>query len=407
MNGKKKKLLFILLFVISLLIINQLSKRTTRHINYSNANIPDLTPNPTSLPTAIPTPTHEPKWLLQKKSPYSSVQTIFEFNRNGLNYIKRWKDYLIYSYYIGSNDNVGKNDKSLNIYRYNLTTEKGDILFHKVSKELAVESFQLIENTIFFHLGGYQQEGESYWIDLNYNFTIHKLAQEGTVEKIRNHYFLIKEEGDECWSRADFSLLNIKTKIITPIAKTQSGCLEGDEYLGINYQDQMLLAHHERDSMYLIPQGKYTNIIGISLSEPWQKNYLLNTVTMPNSIVAMKYSDEENKLLLLGDALYIYSFDTDELQKIVDLPTGWKNQDDRINITGWKRNIICLEKAKIGNTSPTGLWINRETKATSNNLASCPNEPKQEEKSDPQNIDELFKSLHLPPEYILIKTNQI
>jgi len=381
-------IIFFIIFFLSLLFI--LSK---------NINIGKNNENQLSVTALIPAITsnvsNEQKWKIIKFK-NGNAQTIFVFSSAGINEIVRWNDYLLY----GSIEDK----RDIKLYLYNIKTGETKIMFNQHSENLELGGFALINNTFFFTTSGYLQKGASYWIDF-IDLSIHKLAYEGKMERIKNRYFLIKEEGDSCWDKIDFYLIDIKTKAVTPAANTYSGCPSGDEYLGINNNDSMLLSYHISDGKMRWPPGYiYTNLIARPLTNPAQRSYLLAGSAMPPAINLVKYSMDEDRVLLLGNSIYAYSFNPNKLEEIASFPEEWIQQEDSPIIIGWKRNIVCVEKSDERNSHVQKIFIDLERKIVSKDTISCPHEFNDMSHSQyvEKSKQEVFKDLHLPPEYKLI-----
>lgn len=373
--------------------------------------IPPLSPTVEATPTQpFPTkviPTPEPKRLIKRVSS-EGAKVVFIFDKYEPNII-RWQNYLFYGYYHDPNKAYG----ALTIYRHNIKTGETQEIITRTNESLAVGQLTLIENTLFFTFVGYMAEGETYWIDLDSEHIPHKLAynDSGIVTQIKGRYYFIVSEGDSCWGKADYFLIDLNTKKLTPVAFTYTGCGGGDEYLGINNNDQMILANHIGATKYNYgwpPPNLYSSILFIPLSSPTDRKYIISPQTMPSDILLVKYSDKRDELLLVGDAVYIYSFSRDRLEKIIEFPKNWIEYKKNISFLGWSDTIVCISKPGSDIKKSIEFMIDLETRTLSNDVSQCPSDEERQERSTmkeqlEQKSKQVFQDLNLPSNYVLVK----
>ncbi len=354
-----------------------------------------------SAPTSVP----NMKWTLIKEGG-DKRELIYKFSEEQPGYIERWKNYLFYSYY-QDDGKIKNNEAGIVVYEYNMDTGNSKALFRQKAKGLTMSYLKITEDTLFFSMGAYQAKGQTYWIDLKSNHAPHKLGYDdnGEIEKIKNYYFLTHGWGDSCAASIDYNLIDMRTKNIRHLIKTAIGCAIGEESLGISNNGEMILAQHG-DNQKQISAFIYLNVSSISLKEPNQKKYILNSEQMPKNITTLKYSEEENELLLMGEALYLYSFDTNKLEKITNLPKEFIQQYlspfNLPHIDSWKKNIACIEKTNEEPYSINKLSVNLDTKQSSTDTSACP--PKVAEiRRTERTAQVAFKDLNLPPNYKLVQ----
>lgn len=351
-------------------------------------------------------PTADPyleQWFIKRKTP-EGEKIVYEFDRNGLNFITRWNDSLFYSYYFDK-DLGGDKGLQLTVYEYNLKTGKTTTLFTKTSVDLTIVSLKVLDNTLFFSLGAYLTPGEMYWINLSQGRSVQQLMYANEkgygipqVEKIRNNYFFITSEGDACSSVADYSLLDMQTKELTPVAQTNRGCGGGIEYLGIDSQNRMLLAPHTGGSE--ISMGRYTNVFAKTLQPQQQKHEVIAMQAMPENISFIKYRTETNSLFLFGDTVYEYAISSQKLRIIANLPTEWRGDGNGFYTVSFSGNIACVSKSKEGDSRALAYRIDLGSGVLSREDACSGNFESHEENTSRER-DLLFKSLDLSKEYSL------
>ncbi|MCL5073814.1 MAG: hypothetical protein M1308_23415, partial [Actinobacteria bacterium] len=180
---------------------------------------------------------------------------------------------------------------------------------------------QVIDNTLYFSLGGYLKDGVVFWLDLPPAKKPQKLisARNGSIAKLRNWYFVIGGEGDSCWSEQDFYLLDIKNKTVKKVTSAKYGCNQGEESLGLTNEGKMIMAYHgsNGDDPY---KGDYEYISTIDILNPENKKMIISRDKMPDKISWLLYSEDRNQLLLIGPAVYLYDVTGDLLNKITDSP---------------------------------------------------------------------------------------
>ena len=351
-----------------------------------------------------PTPALDSEYVLQRKTP-GGVKSIFIFERTGVQQIIRWKDLLLFTNQPDWSEKGGVNV----IYQHDIDSGNTSQLFQKQSK-LTLAGLNVIGNTLYFYLGDYLQDGESYWIDLNSSDkVVHKLIdRSGIVEEIRGRYFFISSEADACWNKEDFSLIDLQTKQLTPLAETQSGCREGEEYLGINKRDQMLLADQKGVVGYgdydWTESRPYTSIIIISLVSPFERTFLIPPESMPSGIVRIEYSEDSDSLLFVGDAIYLHTFSSGIFEKIIDLPKEWVEYKKYPSMLKWSDGDVCIQKSDERHINTITLLVNLETRKIVNDSSRCIQEPQTRSivgENDDEKAKKKFEDLQLPSSYSL------
>lgn len=402
---KSKKFIFLLAICLSSFILLTLTFifDTRNVINRSNSSTKDSKEN-FALSLTTPGPSRY-EYAIFRKSGNNNL-FVYGFDKSTFRYIVRWKNYIFYSYYIEHIDQKSGEILS-NVYAHNINTGETKIIFRQRNKKTSTIYLDVIDDTLFFSMGAYIVKGQIYWVDLNSNFLPHKLNYDdsGTISKINNNYFITHGWGDSCAGTMDYNLINIKTKVIKPVIKTAYGCSVGDEDLGINSKNEMYLAQHG-DNKKGIPAGMYLNVFKIPLTNPTDKTYVISSEEMPKDINIVKYSEQEKKIILIGEAIYVFDIEANSLRKIVNLPAELKNDNplsfyNRPILTAWNTNIVCMEKTSEQSQSAYKVLIDLNTAKTSLDTSLCPPEKKtQDYFSEPP--EKVFKNLKLPQNYVLI-----
>lgn len=252
------------------------------------------------------------------------------------NYLLQWNDWLFYN-------------RSTSIHGYNLTTGKSTVIYDislhtsdfKGKAPTGVSDMQVINNTLYFSLGGYLRSGGIFWLDLPFtdNLLPHKLIDSANAKIIQweNRSWILGGSGDACWGMTNFSLVDLSTKTVSHIAKSTTGCIEGEEYVGIDKKNRMILAFHTPDreggTVEKGTKGVYQYILAVPLANPEASEGIVAKQDMPQEITAVKYSKDMDKLYLLGNENYSYDLVTQVMTKVDTVPDEfpttfpqWKDQ---------------------------------------------------------------------------------
>lgn len=375
--------LTIVLGVILILIILGISYFV---FNLTKKGRPSSTPD-----TTQPRTEYKSKNLVLNKKTDNGSEVIFSFPESGDKRVIRWNDFLFYG-------SQGYGEK-VELFSHNLKTGETKTVYEEESRNRYISDLQAIDNTLFFSVGGYLAGGATYWINLPPTGKPQKLTDSanGRIEFMNNRYWLIGGEGDSCWGTTNYSLLNINTKRITPVATSNVGCTEGEEFIGIDKRERMLLSFHvsnlastpEQESL-----GIYKNIVAVPLTNPSVKTEVISKQEMPVGINTIKYSEQQDKLLLFGNAVYIYDFSTNKLNKVLDVPKDWLFAE----VQSWQDDLVCLTESK----NQKNIGVNLTTKQINENNSCVLNfspSPKPYKEIEEAQNRELIKKLDLPLNY--------
>lgn len=314
----------------------------------------------------------------------------------------RWNNYIFYG--SGYSDLGSGLTSKIEIFSHNLDIGETDLIFEldpgeKLSAD-EISDLQVISDTLFFSTGGYLRTGATYWVDLPATKTVNKLIEgpNGSINKIKGFYFVIQGEGDSCWGFRQYSLLDNITKIVTPIAKSHLGCSEGEEYIDIDKRDRMLMSFHTADYGGISEErgdGVYTYVTAIFLPNPTSKQIVISAENMPEDIRALKYSEDSDKLFLLGGTSYVFNFENSSLGEAVRIPEKWLTS----SISSWEGNTVCLENYSVREAAE----INLDTKKVIEGGSICQitpiPPPLSYEDTQRKKAEETIAALDLPPNY--------
>lgn len=352
---------------------------------------------PTTPSVTQPPQVYRSKNLVLKRKTDQGWDTLYTFPESGDQRIIRWNDMLFYG-------NSGYGSK-VELFSHDLQTGVTETVFEKETTRQYISDLQVIDKTLFFSIGGYLAGGATYWLNLPPSGTPKQLTESsnGKIEKMNNRYWIIGGEGDACWGVTNYSLIDLNTKIVTPVATSTSGCYEGEEYIDIDKRDRMLLSFHTPDfggSDGKPDEGIYQYVIAVPLSNPKAKAGVISKQDMPVGITDIKYFENKDSLILSGKGLYVFDFETNKLSKILDITDSWF----RSKIDSWTNNSICL--SKLNNDKTEVAEINTDTKQLNENASNCQIKPSPTPQSYQQTQDEgnqkLIKSLNLPSNYELV-----
>lgn len=275
-------------------------------------------------------PLKEKFWILKKINGETSNSVIIFLG----NHLEQWKDWIFYT------DNI---DGSIQIQGYNFQTEEIQTIYdlrkdtyfsERGHQPYTTSDMQIIDNTLYFSLGGYMAYGATFWISLPPTGQPQMLADgaNSRIVYLKNNYLLVSGEGDGCWSMSDYSLLDLPSKMATEIASSKSGCVEGEEYIDIDKLERMIMAFHTAGTEEgENGKGKYKYVVAIPLTNPSSIEEIITEENMPNNIGKIIYLENTNQLLLIGTENYLYDFSSKQITKtdmLIPSPTpGSKIQE--------------------------------------------------------------------------------
>jgi len=386
-----KLFLILLVFVFLNLILDnfisiKIEQRVQKYEGMDTATEPDLITNP------------DFRNLTLKKLNPQGEEKIFSIDKD-LPQPVQWKDFLFYPIESTNND-----VSEVKLMSYNLVSgETKTIYQEKPQKETFFLDIKIINDTLYFSFGGYMQKNSVYYLNLPPSSAPIEIAKgrNQTIELIRNNYFIVGGDGDSCGGFHDYSFLDIKSKKVIPIFSGVSGCIEGEEYLGIDSKNRLLFSYHT--VMYSDDEEKYPykNLGYVSIFNPNIKGDILGKEKFSDGISFIGYSEKLDKLLLvLKSKFLIYNSASDSIEKEIDIP----NNIDNFNIDYWDESCICLENY-IEEAKSEIVKFDIFTEKLISNDQFCQNKLNQEEISQKEkSIYDIYKKTdllkyNLPSEY--------
>lgn len=292
----------------------------------------------------IPTPTNKPpqkRWVLEKKANGES-KIIAEFCDDcprSSYFLEKWNDWI---FYIDTHE--------ITINGYNLNTGESKIIFDAIKEGYdlhstlvdSVSDLIVIDNTLFFSLGGYAAKGAVFSVDLPPKTKPKKLVNNSSSAFFsfwENRYWVIGSEADGLWNKIDYYLLDLESKKVNFVITREQGSCQGEKYIGIDKRDRMIFAGYEDKNTNNIefscgdddetPIYKY--IFGISLSIPPIKEGIIAKQNMPSNIGSIEYLENTDQLYLIGydDENYLYDFNSKSITKTdMPIPQDWYFGED-------------------------------------------------------------------------------
>ncbi len=297
--------------------------------SYSEISLNVFTTNtpPPTRPSYTPPP--QQYWYLQKIINDKTQTEITLCASCYGSYIIQWNEWLFFPTY----ENQSIQIKSYNLKTstietiFDVSTDDSELLEKKTGLPSEVTDMQIIENTLFFSLGGYLMPGGTYWVGLPVFSKPQKLTDSSNahIAYWKDRYWVIEGEGDSCWRWNRYSLLNPTSKKISPIASSKVGCQEGEEYIAIDIRNRMILSYHtpifDSDWWGDRDVGNYQYIIAVPLINPSEKEGVIAKQDMPKDITEVNYLKDSDQLLLTGTKNYVFDFATNTLTEIDQLPS--------------------------------------------------------------------------------------
>lgn len=376
----------ILLIIFSLIRIviyffkTSQARKTTKQIEI---NIP--------MPTLKVTPLPSPKKFVLKRKSKTEWEKLASFSLDLDKSIIRWNNLLFY--------NPGSK-----IFSHNLNTGTTNLLFEETNDSRYISDFQIIDDTLFFSVGGYLLEGATFALDLPPKEKPKQISENPNAKIIKRQgrYWLISGEGDACWMFQNYSLLEPKTKKVTHIATSDIGCYDGEQYLDIfDKRDRMVFAGFKKDRENPDSESQYLYLLAVPINNPKVKEGVISKQDMPAGITGISYFESKDSFLLTGQAFYSFDFSNNKLIKIMDIPENWR----RAGVDSWTNNLICLSKyISQNNDKKITAEINTDSKQLTENSPNCtfkPDPTPQKQSQDEKN-NEIIKSLNLPADYQMV-----
>jgi hypothetical protein len=258
-------------------------------------------------------------WHLEKNT-NGITKTVFIINPESGS-IVQWNNLIFYSVSLKDENNENYNQ----IHEFNLDTEADRIVFDQNTQKNfpnskgrpGLSQMKIINNTLYFWYSGYLANSGVFALPLpaTGEAKLVATADGPDVVYFKNHYWIYASDGDGCGGWASYYLLNINTNEATHVLDSSEGCFEGEQYIGIDANDRMIVSYNTGG-------GDYTYIYAIPLGEPSIKQGIIAKQDMPQGITKVTYLSDTNQIFLSGKNSFF-----------VDLSSNTMNQTNQIPAT--------------------------------------------------------------------------
>lgn len=292
-----------------------------------------------------------------------------------------------------------------------LTTGKISTPFHDDNEMLYIGLLRIIDGTLFFGTGGYMQSGGTYWMSLPPTGKPVKMLTSANSRIVEEwgHTWITSGEGDGCGGGGSHYLFDSKAKTAVHIADSAYGCMEGEELMGVDKEDRILVATHRQPTELSNDEfgdfAEYTEIKTAPLSDPQNFSTILKA-GMPKNIAYVVYLEKSNAFYMGSkDITYFYDLDRSKLSEISGIPNDWRH-------TTWftepSSGLLCLWRTPPSSDALLKLRIDLSESSVNPDTSPCTlsesdslrfNVTRQSE----DKIDSLIKTLDLPENYRLIR----
>ncbi|MEN9327305.1 MAG: hypothetical protein RI947_113 [Candidatus Parcubacteria bacterium] len=376
---------------------------------------------PSLYPTFTPTPTPTKDLWMLKKIEGDSDKDLAALPTDSIKSMVRWQDRLLYH-----------DSKSRTVRMINLTDGTNTLLFDAHDSGIqskasygdpkpAILSLKVIDNSLVISVwvqGKYFTiDGATYAMRLDKENKMRKIADyPGYPKQIRSRWFLVRTDGgDTCGGRETFATLDTDTATSTFIAETHMGCSKGEEFIGIDTMDRMIVAYDDGQTgpggPFFDGLATYKYILAIHLSDPSVKDGLVAEQEMPKGITSIKYDEATNQLLMVGKSVYLFDLTSNVKEKITDLPEDWNT----VWVDSHDGPHYCIVHPAQKPTDiqgdkryAKGGEINIVTKTFIEKSEVCPQEKIFGMSEPPQtapskSVEDIVQELQLPSRYVMVK----
>lgn len=177
-------------------------------------------------------------------------------------------------------------------------------------------------------------------------FGAHKIVYE------HGRYWLIGGVCTDYGCTTNYYLFNPKDKTTLKMIASEEGYSDGEEYIGVDQEDRMIIAYHENnlndtlDRNYSgIGDPLYKYIYALPIDNSNNKVNLLTKDKMPSNVHSIKLFPKSNKIILIGEEVNLFDLNSLNITKILSLPEEWILEGyHRTNIYNVVDNIFCISK---------------------------------------------------------------
>ena len=188
---------------------------------------------------------------------------------------------------------------------YSLHIPTGKISTHHVpttsEDELDFASFmELIHGKLYFGTSVYLRAKNLYVLD-NPSAAprlISDKAGAGVTKLNEEKYLFYNGEGDACWGYIQYYNFDFATEKLTPSASFESGCDDGDNYLGYDNDSDSLVGYSFKGAF---GDARANSIFSTSVDNPDQKSILFTSNMIPTGTSRVMYIPTHRLLILRTD----------------------------------------------------------------------------------------------------------
>ncbi|HRH23425.1 MAG TPA: hypothetical protein PK295_02240 [Candidatus Magasanikbacteria bacterium] len=239
----------------------------------------------------------------------------------------------------------------------------------------------IIGNGLFFaFVGDYLPAGKMYHVDLlDPLFNVEEIP-EGATGRIVNkwgYYWLYTSFGDGCCGGGSYTWFDPVSLNTGEVVSFSGNAFEGvDNFLGIINNEIIVMAYNQNKEIGVESTPIYSKVTVHALNKDQNVTTLFDTKNiLPNTTDV--FLDEENgKLYLIGDGVWVYDFGTKETIKYTPAKSlyGFHVKEflegDRVCLVNWETDRITKARA---------IWDMTDNSVEYSDIASC--ESKAEDES--------------------------
>lgn len=288
-----------------------------------NINIPYRGEVPTFV---APTIAHPARKILKRDG-----QPIASFISDYGTTLLKWHKFV----FIAGYDENKTSDGNLRILRHDMDSGLTVNVFDRDASGIFSDSripnqisgLRVVRDKLYFTLDGYLTQGGFFSINLTDATPAASLIFKEPVRltNIDNHELLVNGFGDGCGGSATYWTIDLATNSRTKIIDSHLGCNTGEEFLGVDQKDRVVIGIHEvskNDSgENVFPDQIYRSLWVMPLSDLASKSAVLAPDLMPEGITSAQFFSDLDEVFLEGNrAKFRFNIADLSLVKVDSLP---------------------------------------------------------------------------------------
>ncbi len=318
---------FLVIITIGSVIYTKLTSFQKHTYQTSRLNTEKTTKINTTTDKKLDTQTHSDtgNWTL-KKIASNKQTTIVSLSKSDSKLVS-WGDYI---FWVDPAYTENIQVKSLNLKTgeqkiiYDQSKRKQDFpeSMNKTHDDYYSIDMVVIDNTLFFSIGAYLNNGVTYYVDLPVIDKINILARfDGWFEKWGGENWFEYGFSDGCGGSSTYALLNLDNKQYIPITTIKSSCIGGEVRVDIDIKRRMLVAGYRPTSGTNTDNGStYEYVYAVPLDNPGTQVGIISKQDMPAGITSVTYVRDTDKLLLSGETSYLFDLSSKSISKTNSTP---------------------------------------------------------------------------------------